>query len=101
MHGISRVPYTARTAAVFTEILKISRSCPKVAMTWDELYAQADALERSLKILIHEAKMLDYENHALRERLEKEGTSINFTWPAQATEDDLVSRSIAYLARTR
>lgn len=99
MPDISRVPYSARTAAVFTEVLRINRSSPKEASEWNDLVAQADGLEHCLRLLIRETKMLDYENHALRERLAQAGITLEFAWPHRESEEDLVSRSIAYLGR--
>lgn len=98
MQGFSRVPHNARTAALFGDILRIHQAIPKVARDWDQLVAQADGTEQCLKLLIREVKMLDYENEALRERLKQESISIEFTWPRVPTDDEIVSRSIEYLA---
>src|ERR1700733_7729801 len=67
---VQRVPYNARTASVFAEVLRIWNATPKVADTWDGLVAQSETTERCLQLVIREAKMLDYENHTLRERVE-------------------------------
>jgi hypothetical protein len=95
--SIQRVPYNARTAAVFAEVLRIWSAAPKVADTWDGLVAQSETAERCLQLVIRETKMLDYENHALRERLEQEAIAIDFKWPQVRSDDEIVSNSIAYL----
>jgi hypothetical protein len=97
VQGIQRTPYNARTAAVFAEVLRIWNATPKVADTWDGLVAQSETAERCLQLMIRETKMLDYENHALRERLDQESIAINFKWPQVRSDDEIVSNSITYL----
>jgi hypothetical protein len=94
--SIQRTPYNARTAAVFADVLRLWKTSPTIAETWDGLAAQAETAERCLQLVIREVKMLDYENHVLRERLDQEAIAIDFKWPQVEADDEIVSRSIAY-----